>query len=144
MSANQSSPSSRSTAIPCLHYRDAKAAIEWLGRAFGLVEKAAYPGPDGKIVHAELTYGGGMIMLGSTGKEGEYGRTIAHPDEIGMRETTTVYLVVPDADATYATAKEAGATMILDLEEKEYGGKAFTCRDLEGHIWSIGSYDPWA
>jgi uncharacterized glyoxalase superfamily protein PhnB len=144
MSADQLLPSSRSTAIPCLHYRDANAAIEWLGRAFGLVKKAAYPGPDGKIMHAELTYGGGMIMLGSAGKEGEYGKMIAQPDEIEMRETVTIYLVVRDADATYATAKEAGATMILDIEDKDYGGKSFTCRDLEGHIWSIGSYDPWA
>ncbi len=134
----------RSTVIPGLHYRDTNAAIEWLMSAFGFVKKAAYPGPNNTIVHAELTLGDGMIMLGSAGKEGEYGRQIAQPEEIGMRATTTVYLVVPDPDAIYATAKAAGATMILDIADKEHGGRAFTCRDPEGHIWSVGSYDPWA
>ena len=46
-------------------------------------------------------------------------------------------------DAIYATAKAAGATMLLDIKDMDYGGRAFTCSDLEGHIWSIGTYDPW-
>jgi uncharacterized glyoxalase superfamily protein PhnB len=50
---------------------------------------------------------------------------------------------VSDADAIYATAKAAGAEMVMDLREMDYGGKAFTCRDPEGHRWSIGTYDPW-
>ena len=52
-------------------------------------------------------------------------------------------LIVSDADAIYATAKAAGAEMVVDLKEMDYGGKAFSCRDPEGHLWSIGTYDPW-
>ena len=66
------------------------------------------------------------------------------PDEIGMRETKTIYLIVSDAVAVHESAKAAGAEMVLELAEMPYGGKAFTCRDPEGHIWSIGEYDPWA
>jgi len=133
-----------STAIPCVRYRDAHAAFDWLTRAFGFVKKAAYDDPNGVLVHGEMTTGGGgMIMLGSATSETEYGKLIAQSDEIGMRETNSIYLVVPDADVIYSTAKAAGAEMVLDIRDMDYGGRGFTCRDLEGHLWSIGTYDPW-
>lgn len=132
-----------SSVIPSLRYRDAVAAIEWLGKAFGFEKKAVFMGPDNTVVHAELTFGNGMVMLGSVAKEGEYSKFMVQPDEVGLRETKGIYLVVADADAIYATAKAAGAEMVLDIRDMDYGGRAFTCRDLEGHLWSIGSYDPW-
>lgn len=134
----------RSTTIPCLRYRDAPAAIDWLVRAFGFEKKAVYPGADEKTVaHAELTLAGGMIMLGSIDNGSELAPHMAMPSEVGGRNTQSVYLVVPDADAVYATARAAGAAVILDISNKDYGGRDFTCRDPEGHIWSIGTYDPW-
>jgi uncharacterized glyoxalase superfamily protein PhnB len=134
-----------STIIPSLRYRDALAAIEWLVTAFGFKKQAVYLGPDNKtVMHAQLTFGGGMIMLGSVDNGGEASKFMAQPDEIGGRETQGAYLVMPNADAVYATAKAAGAEMVLDIRDMDYGGRAFTCRDLEGHIWSIGTYDPWA
>ena len=133
-----------STAIPCLRYRDAHAAIEWLIRAFRFQKNAVYDGPDHTVAHAQLTYGeGGMIMLGSVDNQSEYGKLMVQPDEIGFRQTSSIYLVVPDADAIYATAKDAGAKMVLDIRDMDYGGRGFTCRDLEGYLWSIGSYNPW-
>jgi uncharacterized glyoxalase superfamily protein PhnB len=133
-----------STAIPCLRYRDAHAAIEWLVRAFGFQKNAVYEGPGHTVAHAQLTYGqGGMIMLGSVDNQSEYGKLMAHPDEIGFRQTSGVYLVVSNADAVYATAQAAGAVMVLDIRDMDYGGRGFTCRDLEGYVWSIGSYSPW-
>jgi uncharacterized glyoxalase superfamily protein PhnB len=136
------SAQTRSTLIPGLRYRDAVAAIDWLCRAFGFQKKAVYMEPENTVAHAELTYGGGMVMLGSVAKGGEYGKLLVQPDEIGMRETQSPYLVVPDVDAAYATAKAAGATIVMEIEDKPYG-RDFTCRDLEGHLWSVGSYDPW-
>lgn len=133
----------RSTLIPGLRYRDALAAIDWLGRAFGLEKNAVYMGPEGTVAHAQLTFGGGMIMLGSVENGSEYGKHIAQPDEINLRETQSPYLVVPDADAVYATARAAGATIVTDIADMDYGGRAFACRDLEGHLWNIGTYDPW-
>jgi uncharacterized glyoxalase superfamily protein PhnB len=133
-----------STIIPSLRYRDALTAIEWLVTAFGFKKQAVYLGPDNKtVMHAQLTFGGGMIMLGSVDNGGEAGKFMVQPDEIGFRETQGTYLVVPDADAVYATAKAAGAEMVIDIRDMDYGGRAFTCRDLEGHLWSIGTYDPW-
>jgi uncharacterized glyoxalase superfamily protein PhnB len=69
---------------------------------------------------------------------------MVQPDEIGLRETKGLYLVATDADAIYATAKAAGAQMVLDIRDMDYGGRGFTCRDLEGYLWSIGTFDPWA
>lgn len=112
--------------VPALRYRDAPAAIEWLCTAFGFQKKAVFPNPDGTIAHAELTFGQGMIMLGT-----------------GVPESQTPCLVVSDCDAVYNTAKAAGAVMVIDIADMPYGGRSFTCRDPEGHIWNVGSYNPW-
>jgi uncharacterized glyoxalase superfamily protein PhnB len=135
---------SGSTVIPALHYRDAPAAIDWLCNAFGFKKQAVYPNPDGTIAHAQLTLGNGMVMVSSQNKDTAYGKLLIEPQEIGEKETQTPYLVVSDCDEVYATAKAAGAQMVIDIADMDYGGRAFTCRDAEGHIWNIGSYDPWA
>ena len=133
----------QSTLIPSLCYRNALAAIDWLARAFGLEKNAVYMGPNDTVAHAQMTYGGGMIMLGSVDNGSEYSKLMVQPDEIGLRETKGIYLVVPDADAVYATAKQTGAEIVLDIRDMDYGGRAFTCRDIEGHLWNIGTYNPW-
>ena len=134
----------RATVIPALRYRDAHKAIDWLVEAFGFEKHSVYDGPDGTVAHAQLTFGNGMIMLGSASNGGPWAEKIAQPDEIGGRETQAPNLVVSDAAALYENAKRAGAEIIRDLEEMPYGGKSFACRDLEGHLWSIGEYDPWS
>ncbi len=133
----------QSAAIPCLRYRDASAAIRWLCQAFGFEEQMVVPHPDGSIAHAQLRLGGGMIMLGSA-TDSAYGQLIRQPDEIGGVETQSAYLVVADADAVYARVTQAGGQIVLDIKDEDYGGRGFTCRDLEGHLWSVGTYDPWA
>jgi uncharacterized glyoxalase superfamily protein PhnB len=134
----------RSTIIPSLRYRDALAAIDWLVRAFGFEKQAVYLGSDNTtVMHAQLTFGNGMVMLGSVDNGGEFGKLMVQPDEIGLRETKGICLIVSDADAVHTSAKAAGAEMVLDIRDMEYGGRAFTCRDLECHLWSIGTYDPW-
>jgi uncharacterized glyoxalase superfamily protein PhnB len=133
----------KSTLIAGLRYRRAKEMIEWLGRAFGFEKKAVYDGPNDTIMHAELTFGNGMIMIGSVDSGTPSSKWMKQPDEIGGTETRTLYMVVSDIDAVYASAQAAGAKMLMDLEEKDYGGKGFTCSDPEGHVWSVGTYDPW-
>jgi uncharacterized glyoxalase superfamily protein PhnB len=73
-----------------------------------------------------------------------YSDLIKQPGDVGGAETQTPCLIVADADAVYATAKAAGAHMLIDIADMDYGGRAFTCRDPQGHIWSIGTYNPWA
>ena len=131
-----------STIIPCLRYRDAQAAIDWLCKAFGFTRHAVYA--DGATVHhAQLTFGNGMVMLGSVDNASEFGRRMAQPDELGMRETQSPCVIVADADAHYAQAKAAGAIIVDDIRDQDYGGRGYSCRDPEGHLWWFGSYDPW-
>lgn len=102
------------------------------------------PNEDGTIAHAQLSFGNGMVMLGSVLKnETEFGRLMKQPDEIGGAETKSVYIVVNDADAVYASAKAAGARIAIEIKDEDYGGRDFTCYDLEGRLWSFGTYDPW-
>ena len=96
-----------------------------------------------RVMHAELALGNGMVMLGSV-TDTAYGESIRQPDEIGGKETQSPYLVVADADAVHARAKKAGFEMVIDIKDEDYGGRGFTCRDLEGHLWNVGTYDPWA
>jgi uncharacterized glyoxalase superfamily protein PhnB len=129
--------------ISCLRYRHAAAAIEWLCAAFGFEKHLVVPGTGGTIDHAQLRLGTGMIMLGSVARDSEYGRLVQQPDENDGRETQTVYAIVADPDAHYARAKRAGAEILIDIKSEDYGGRGYTCRDPEGHIWTFGSYDPW-
>src|SRR3546814_8472902 len=84
-----------------------------------------------------------MVMLGSADNASQWGRQVAQPDEIGMRETQSPCVIVADTDAHYARAKDAGATIVMDIADQDYGGRGHSCRDIEGHLWWLGSYAPW-
>jgi uncharacterized glyoxalase superfamily protein PhnB len=131
-----------STIIPGLRYRDAHAAIDFLCSAFGFNRHAVYENERGGVDHAQLTYGSGMIMLGDV-RDDEPGQRIAQPDDIGGRETQCAYVAVADCRAHYQQSVAAGAEIVDDYAEKDYGGAGYSCRDPEGHLWYFGSYDPW-
>jgi uncharacterized glyoxalase superfamily protein PhnB len=131
------------TVVPCLRYRDAPAAIRWLCDTFGFTPQLVVPNADATIAHAQLTFGNGMIMLSSVFNT-EFGRLMKQPIEVGQFVTQSTYLVVNDADHVYGRVLEAGAEVLLEIKDEDYGGRGFTCRDPEGHIWSIGTYDPQA
>jgi uncharacterized glyoxalase superfamily protein PhnB len=131
------------TIIPTMRYRDARAAIAWLCEAFGFSQHLVVAGKtEGAIEHAQLTLGNGMIMVGSASDE-EFGRMMALPEPDG-RVTQSCYVVVEEIDAHYRRAKQAGARIVMEVADQDYGGRLYTARDPEGHLWSFGSYDPWA
>jgi uncharacterized glyoxalase superfamily protein PhnB len=131
------------SSVMCGHrYRDAPKAIDWLCDVLGFQRHAVYPGPNGTIAHAQLVFGGGMVLVGSFSNS-ESQRLLKQPDEIGGAETRHVYLLVPDADAVHTRVKVSGGEVVLEIKDQDYGGRGFTCRDPEGHIWSVGTYDPW-
>jgi len=131
------------SAIPCLSYRDTNAAIEWLGQAFGFEKHLAVPDDQGKIVHAELVLDEVMIIIGPADSGTPYSKLIAQPADIGGRVTQSPFILVDDPDIIYSRAVKHGASMVIEIKDEDYGGRGFTCRDLEGHIWNFGSYDPW-
>ena len=129
--------------ILCMRYQDAPAAIDWLCRAFGFEKHLVVPGEGGTIAHAQPSFGNGTIMLGS-GDHGEFSRWVKTPRELGGLGTQSPYVIVADADAHYARAKAAGAEIVVDIKDEDYGGRGYSCRDPEGQLWSFGTYDPWA
>jgi uncharacterized glyoxalase superfamily protein PhnB len=131
-----------STIIPCLIYRDAPRMIDWLCDTFGFVRHAVYEDGRGGIAHAELVFGPGMVMLGSQGSGSEeFDRLQKTPSALGGT-TQSPYVVVADADEVYGRAKENGAAIVIEIKDESYG-RGFSCRDPEGHLWNIGTYDPW-
>ena len=133
----------RSTVIPGLRYRDAHAAIEWLCSVLGFERRLVVPHGEDKIAHAQLTLGGGMVMLGSM-RDDEHGHHVVASEPEG-KLTQAAYIVVSESDikALYEHVKAKGARIVMELEEQPYGGSLFAVRDPEGQLWSIGSYDPW-
>lgn len=132
--------------IPCLWYRDAPAAIEFLCRAFGFERHAVHAdNADPSIIaHAELVRDGQMIMLSSYGGDSEFKNKAKalHPGEAGGN-TSTTYVVLNDVDGHADRARAAGAEIIMEPEDQDYGGRSYAARDPEGYVWSFGSYDPW-
>jgi len=140
---SQQSKNTSASLIPCLRYRDPARAIDWLCRAFGFECQRQYCDEQVGITHAQLAFGNGMLMVGPV-VDSEYGQQLRQPDEIGGKSTQGIYVIVNSADALYAQAKAAGAQIVVELKDEDYGGRGFTCRDIEGHLWSFGTYDPWA
>ncbi len=130
----------RQSVYPALRYRDAEAAIAFLTSAFGFTEHVVYRSDAGQIEHAELRLGPSLIMLGQY-REGGWLDT---PNMDPMTSPTTMYVVVDDPDARHAQAKAAGAAIIRELEDQDYGSRDFAARDIEGNVWSFGTYDPQA
>jgi uncharacterized glyoxalase superfamily protein PhnB len=130
------------TIIPTLRYRDAAAALDWLCRAFGFEKQLVVPGEGNTIAHAQLTFGNGMIMLG-TARDDEFGKLQKTPEQVGGISTQSSYLIVSDVDAHHARAVASGAKIVYPLRDEDYGGRGYSCLDPEGHLWNFGSYNPW-
>jgi uncharacterized glyoxalase superfamily protein PhnB len=116
--------------IPALHYADAAAAIDFLCAAFGFEERMRFPGPDGRIQHAEIELHGEVVMLGSAMEE----MGTASPAALGGR-SCGVCCYVDDVDAHHDRAKEAGAVILQEPAGQFYGDRTYRARDPEGHEW---------
>lgn len=141
MSEGQNGPNS--TIFPTLRYRDGVAAIAWLGRAFGFEEKLVIPDKNGAVAYAQLVYGNGLIMLGAS-TNNEFHELVKSPLESGGTGSQSAYILVEDVDSHYKKAVAAGAEVVIELKTEEQGGRGYSCRDPEGHIWNFSNHDPWA
>jgi uncharacterized glyoxalase superfamily protein PhnB len=128
---------STQTIFPALRYRDGDAALAWLKAAFGAQERDVYR-DGGRIHHAELKLGEGLIMLGSYDQHGFMGGSAPDP----RAGTISLYIAVEDPDAVHARARSAGAEVVRELTDTDYGSREFSVRDPEGNLWSFGTYNP--
>jgi PhnB protein len=118
---------------PYLICRGAQRAIEFYTRAFGATELYRMPGPDGKIMHAELQVGDSRVMLADETSE------FRSPQSVGGT-SVSMMLYVNDVDATFRKAIEAGAKALRDVKNQFYGDRSGTLTDPFGHVWTIGTH----
>ncbi|MBJ6631777.1 VOC family protein [Streptomyces griseoincarnatus] len=130
--------SSRPGVVPTLLYADAKAAIRQLTEGLGFTEVAVYEGEDGTVEHAELAQGNGVVMLGSKGRGGVFDAAMKDAGPAG------VYVVVDDVDAHHRRAVEQEVEVLMPPTDQDYGSRDYMVRDLEGNVWSFGTYAPEA
>jgi uncharacterized glyoxalase superfamily protein PhnB len=122
--------------FPWRTYDDAHAAIAFLESAFGAERHAYHEADDGSVQHAELRFGNGIVMVGSS-KPGL-------PASRGQGERGTgIYIAVDDIEAHYARAREAGAEIVNEPQDLGYS-REYNARDPEGNGWQFGTYQPFA
>ena len=131
----QAIPTGYAGVTPYLIIRDAARALEFYKKAFGATELMRFPAPGGKIGHAEIKIGDGVVMLADESPE------MGHksPQTIGGTAITLMFYV-PDVDAQFAKAVAAGGTVKQALKDQFYGDRSGTITDPFGHIWTIATH----
>ncbi len=127
-----------SPVAPYLMISDANAAIEWYQQAFGAVEIGRMAAPDGKkLIHAAITINGGLVMMSDDFPEFNSGRA-GTPEALGG-SPVVIHLDLPDVDAVWNQAVDAGATITMPLEDQFWGDRYGQLTDPFGHRWSLAT-----
>jgi uncharacterized glyoxalase superfamily protein PhnB len=128
-------PTFTATAI----YRDPKAALDWLSRAFGFEVTMAIEGPEDapEMCHYEMAVDGqGRIMIGS-----EWADWTRSPASVGGVNTQAMHVhVTSDIDAHCERARAAGATILAEPADQFYGDRTYRAADPEGHVWTFAAH----
>jgi uncharacterized glyoxalase superfamily protein PhnB len=127
------------TMYPILGYRDLAAAIDWLCRVFSFQPLEIMRDEGGAYVHVELRLGDGVIMPTTQSKDPDANNPWDQP-----LTTQGLYVALDGVDAHYHRAVSEGAEILRPLADTDYGSREYTARDLEGNLWSFGTYRPGA
>lgn len=123
----------RPALVSALCYRDPRAALAWLEKAFSFETFMVIEDGDGNLVHSEMRFGNAAVMIGS-----EWSDPYKSPASIGGKVTQSVHVsIAEDVDAHCARARAAGATILTEPQDQFYGDRSYRCADPEGHIWTI-------
>jgi len=123
----------RPNLTPAVTYRDRRAAMAWLEKAFGFEVTMLLEDEQGDVVHCEMRLGDGVIMVGS-----EWSDDHRSPASLGGKNTQALHIDInTDIDAHCAAARAAGADVFAEPETQFYGDRTYRCRDPEGHIWTV-------
>ncbi|GAA1098129.1 VOC family protein [Nocardiopsis composta] len=123
----------RQTVFPVLRYREADRAIRFLTEAFGFTAEVRYPPEGDPVEHAELRFGESAVMVGSA--RGEDAGPVSVPPA-----PQVLFAVVDDPDAHCARARAAGAEILAEPADTDYGSREYAARDPEGNVWGFGTY----
>ncbi len=119
--------------IPALIYRNNRAALDWLQKAFGFEVSYLLTDSSGSIVHAEMSHGDGVITVGS-----EFADWTRSPASVGGKNTQRIHVRLERGiDEHCEHAREAGATIVAAPADQFYGDRTYMAADLEGHHWTF-------
>ena len=119
--------------IPSLVYKDNRAALKWLREAFGFEVSEVLTDSKDNIVHAEMTFGDGVIMVGS-----EFASWAKSPQSVGGSNTQRIHVHLEKGiDEHCARARAAGAKIEMGPADQFYGARTYTAVDLDGHHWTF-------
>ena len=121
---------------PNVFYDDPAQALEWLSKAFGFETRTSMPGPDGRIIHAEMKVADSVIMMSPTSGSDAW----KSPKSLGGSVTLGLYVYIDDVDAHCARARGAGATIASEPEDMFWGDRTYVVEDLEGHRWTFAQH----
>jgi uncharacterized glyoxalase superfamily protein PhnB len=120
--------------FPALRYDDPAAMIEWLENVLGMEKYAIFKDDGGRIVHAELKFGGVFLGLSPARSDGPFGGPVSNEGP---------YVAIDGVDAFYERVKGKGAEIVMEIRDEDYGSRDFAIRDPEGRVWSFGTYVHW-
>ena len=114
-------------------YRDPRAALDWLEKAFGFERSMVITDKDGRLAHSEMKFGDGYLMVGS-----EWADFVASPASVGGKNTQSIHVQLQDGIDTHCErARAAGAAILMEPADQFYGDRIYRARDLEGHVWNF-------
>ena len=120
--------------ISAICYQDPRAALAWLEKAFGFELFMLIEDGEGNVAHSEMRFGDSVVMVGA-----EWSDDHKSPASLGGKNTQTIHIKVDqDIDEHCRRAREAGAEILAEPSDQFYGDRTYRCRDLEGHIWTVG------
>jgi uncharacterized glyoxalase superfamily protein PhnB len=126
-------PFHRPTLRSGVYYRDPRAALDWLEKAFGFERSMVILDKDGRLAHSEMRFGDGYIMVGAESAE-----FVASPASAGGKNTQSIHVQLQDGiDAHCERARAAGAVILQEPTDEFYGDRTFRARDPEGHVWTF-------
>ncbi|MDE1148555.1 MAG: VOC family protein [Azospirillaceae bacterium] len=120
-----------------LRYENPAAAVEWLCGTFGFGRHYVASDERGRVVHAQLRLGDDLVMLGPDNPVDRYGM---HSPRVLNGLNQGVCVALADVDAHYVQARAAGAEILTEIHDTDYGAREYVCRDPEGHVWTFGNY----
>ena len=136
MSKRPAKPEDYPWIVPSLTVKDPDAALAFYQKAFGFEKKMSMPGPDGKTMHAEISWRGQVVMFGGEGPQ----NPCKAPVTLGVRSPAGLYVYVDDVDATYRRALQVGAASIEEPQDVPYGDRRAMVKDPCGNDWQIATH----
>jgi uncharacterized glyoxalase superfamily protein PhnB len=114
-------------------YRDPRAALDWLEKAFGFERSMVITDKDGRLAHSEMKSADGYLMVGA-----EWADFVASPASVGGKNTQLIHVQLQDGiDVHCERARAAGAAILMEPADQFYGDRTYRARDLEGHVWTF-------